>query len=116
MPAVPCTIRVESPLIAADRCSDSQLFAVPGSPTSISARSDARVAIATWMIARSPMYFGVIGTPPTGLSEPMTYVSTARGDSCQPVGLVASSAAARAASSSAYRRSAGMRISLTDVP
>ena len=101
VPAVPCTIRDESPPIAAERCSDSQLFAVPGSPTSISARSEASVAIATWMIARSPMYFAVMGTPPTGLSEPRTYLSTARGERRQPVGFGASSFAARAASSSA---------------
>ena len=32
----------------------------------------------------SPMYFGVIATPPTGLALPMTYVSTARGERRQP--------------------------------
>ena len=72
VPAVPCTTSALVPLIAAARCSDSQLFAVPGSPASISARSDASVAIATCTIARSPTYFGVIVTPPTGLALPIT--------------------------------------------
>ena len=62
------------PLIAAARCSESQLFAVPGSPISISARSEARVATATSIVARSPMYFGVISTPPTGASDECTTV------------------------------------------
>ena len=62
----------ELPLTAAARCSESQLLAVPGSPTSISARSEARVAMATCTMERSPMYFGVMVTPPTLASLPIT--------------------------------------------
>jgi hypothetical protein len=114
VPAVPCTTSADVPLTAAERCSDSQLFAVPGSPTSISARSDASVAIATCTSDRSPMYFGLIVTPPTGLSLPITYISTARGDIRHPGGRAALSSAARAASSAWYFTSAGWRISLMD--
>ena len=71
VPAVPCTISVESPLIAAARCSESQLFAVPGSPTSISARSEASVAMATWTSDAIADVLGRDLTPPTGLSLPM---------------------------------------------
>ena len=49
---MPCTISVESPETAAARCSDTQVFAVPGTPSSSSARSVARVATATSMRRR----------------------------------------------------------------
>ena len=70
VPAVPWTIRVESPEIAAARCSDSHDFAVPGTPSSSSARSVASVATATSINRRGPTYFGVTtvqsgATPPS---------------------------------------------------
>ena len=71
VPAVPWTMSRDVPLIAAARCSESQLLAVPGSPIRSSARSEASVAMATWTSDRSPMYLGVMATPPTGLSAPM---------------------------------------------
>ena len=58
MPAVPCTSSVESPLIAAARCSLTQVLAVPGRPSSSRARSVASVATAVSMRRRAPMYFG----------------------------------------------------------
>jgi hypothetical protein len=63
--------RRRTPQMAAQRCSESQLLAVPGSPVSINARSEASVAMATCTSARSPIYFGVMTTPPTGLVLPM---------------------------------------------
>src|SRR5438132_550722 len=50
------------PEIAAARCSESQLFAVPGSPIRRRTRSEAKVAMATCTRFRFPMYFGVIVT------------------------------------------------------
>ena len=81
----------EVPEMAAARCSLTHDFAVPGWPARSSARSEARVAMATWISRRSPTNFGVIGTgrpsgPVTGLSLPMTNISTSRGESCQPGG------------------------------
>ena len=55
--------------MAAARCSDSHVFAVPGTPSSSSARSVARVATATSMRRREPMYFGMI-TVPSGAVPP----------------------------------------------
>ena len=46
VPAVPWITRVELPLMAAARCSLSQLLPVPGSPTSSRARSEASVTMA----------------------------------------------------------------------
>src|SRR3954469_22662720 len=83
VPAVPCTSSVESPLIAADRCSETQVFAVPGTPSSSSARSVASVATATSMSRRGPTYFGTI-TVPSAASPPSRYVTTAAGDSRHP--------------------------------
>jgi hypothetical protein len=71
VPDVPCTSCVESPEMAAARCSDNHVFAVPGTPRSSSARSVARVAMATSMSRRDPRYFGEIGTP-SGVSPPRT--------------------------------------------
>jgi len=51
--------------IAAARCSESQLFAVPGSPMSRSARSVASVAIAISTMRGVPTYFGVMFVSPT---------------------------------------------------
>src|SRR6185437_1441513 len=104
VPAVPWTIRVESPETAAARCSDSQVFAVPGTPRSSSARSVASVATATSIRRREPTYFGVIAVP-SGAVPPSRYVVTAHGDSRQPGGRGRSSAAS-AASSAAYACSA----------
>jgi len=55
---------VESPEIAAARCSETQLLAVPGSPTNKSARSVANEAIAICTRRGLPTYFGVIPTSP----------------------------------------------------
>jgi len=63
VPEVPCTMSVESPLMAAARCSETQVLAVPGTPRSRRARSVARVAMATSMRRRLPTYFGVMGVP-----------------------------------------------------
>ncbi|SLJ82462.1 Uncharacterised protein [Mycobacteroides abscessus subsp. abscessus] len=63
MPEVPCTSRVEVPEMAAERCSDTQVLAVPGTPSSSSARSVARVATATSINRRGPTYFGVMTVP-----------------------------------------------------
>src|SRR2546421_132568 len=85
VPAVPWTINVESPLIAAERCSETQVLAVPGTPSSSSARSVARVATATSISRREPMYFGVTGVP-SAATPPSRYGTTAPGDSPQPGG------------------------------
>jgi hypothetical protein len=71
VPAVPCTSNVESPLIAAARCSLTQLFAVPGRPNSNSARSVASVATAISMSRFWPTYLGVTVNPLASL-PPMT--------------------------------------------
>ena len=60
VPAVPWTSRVESPEMAAARCSETQVLAVPGTPSRSRARSVARVATAISMRRRLPMYLGVI--------------------------------------------------------
>ncbi len=62
VPAVPWIVIVELPLIAAARCSESQLLPVPGSPTSRRARSDARVTIDRSTMPSSPKNLRVIGT------------------------------------------------------
>ena len=49
--------------MAAARCSDSHVLAVPGTPSSSRARSVAKVATATSTRRREPMYFGVISVP-----------------------------------------------------
>ena len=67
VPAVPWTSRVESPEIAAARCSDNQDFAVPGTPSSSSPRSVARVATATSTSRLDPTYFGVTTVPSTSV-------------------------------------------------
>ena len=71
VPAVPWTSRVESPDTAAARCSDSHDFAVPGTPSSSSARSVARVATATSTSRRDPTYFGMT-TVPSASVPPIT--------------------------------------------
>jgi hypothetical protein len=71
VPDVPWTSWVESPEMAAARCSDSHVLAVPGTPRSNSARSVARVAIATSTSRREPRYFGLIGVP-SSVSPPST--------------------------------------------
>ena len=63
VPEVPCTSSVESPEMAADRCSETQVLAVPGRPSSSSARSVASVATAISMSRRGPMYLGLITCP-----------------------------------------------------
>src|SRR4029079_689403 len=81
-PAVPCTTSVDEPLMAAARCSPSQVFAVPGTPRRSSARSVASVANAVSTKAREPKYFGST-TVPSGSSPPSTYSATAHGESRQ---------------------------------
>jgi hypothetical protein len=63
VPAVPCTSSVESPEMAAARCSETQVLAVPGTPRSSSARSVTRVDTATSTSRRGPTYFGVTFAP-----------------------------------------------------
>ena len=58
VPAVPWMSRVESPEIAAARCSETQLLAVPGTPSKSRARSVASVEIATSINRRLPIYLG----------------------------------------------------------
>ena len=50
--------------MAAARCSDSQLLAVPGSPISSSARSVTSVEMAISTSRSWPMYLGVISRLP----------------------------------------------------
>ena len=57
VPAVPWMVRIELPLMAAARCSDSQLLPEPGSPTSRRARSEARVTMARSTRLSSPKNF-----------------------------------------------------------
>ena len=54
-------IRLDVPEIAEDKCSLNHDFAVPGSPANIRERSEARVAIATWIRRRSPTNLGTMG-------------------------------------------------------
>ena len=53
----------ESPEMAADKCSDTQDLAVPGTPRSNNARSVVSVATAISMILRSPIYLGETTKP-----------------------------------------------------
>ena len=64
VPAVPWMSNVDDPLIAAARCSDTQDLAVPGTPSSSSARSVAMVATATSISRREPTYFGMTTVSP----------------------------------------------------
>ena len=89
---------VESPLIAAVKCSESQLFAVPGSPISKSALSVTNVDTAISTSRSCPIYFGVISFPFT--LPPQTYVFTDCGDIFHPVGIGFVSAAINASISS----------------
>jgi hypothetical protein len=68
VPAVPCTSSVESPLIAAAKCSLTHVLAVPGTPSKSNARSVARVATAISISRRLPTYLGVTTVP--SLSSP----------------------------------------------
>ncbi len=94
VPAVPWIVSVEQPLMAAARCSESQLLPVPGSPTSSNARSLASVTIARSTIASSPKNLRVIGTSTClpsivaliGFAVPVMYASTDRGDSFHALG------------------------------
>ncbi len=97
---MPCTKSFESPETAAARCSESQLLAVPGAPKSKRARSVARVATATSMSRRLPMYLGVISNPLSSF-PPITYWTAAHGESFQFGGLGLRSTRASSASSSA---------------
>src|SRR5579872_4056295 len=98
VPAVPCTSSVDSPLIAAARCSETQLFAVPGTPSNNSARSVASVAMAISIRRRLPMYLGDTSKPFSSL-PPRMYVATAHGESFQFGGRVRLSCLASSASS-----------------
>src|SRR5215217_9354568 len=82
VPAVPCTRSVESPEMAAARCSETQDLAVPGTPRSNNARSVTRVATATSISRREPTYFGLIIVPSDN-GPPIRYRTTAQGDSRQ---------------------------------
>ena len=64
LPDVPCTSSVESPEIAAARCSLSHVLAVPGTPSSSSARSVASVATAISIRRCCPTYFGLMSIAP----------------------------------------------------
>src|SRR5256885_6847207 len=65
---------VESPLTAADRCSDTQDLAVPGTPYSSRARSVARVETAISIRRGLPMYLGLTSKPLPSL-PPIRYWS-----------------------------------------
>src|SRR5256885_1855762 len=91
---------VESPLTAADRCSDTQDLAVPGTPYSSRARSVARVETAISIRRGLPMYLGLTSKPLPSL-PPIRYWSTAQGESFQLGGRGRSSTLRRASSSSA---------------
>lgn len=60
---MPCTSKVELPLIAAAKCSLTHVLAVPGTPKSNRARSVAKVATATSTSRRGPMYLAVTAVP-----------------------------------------------------
>ena len=98
----------EAPQIAAARCSLTQLLAVPGTPSSSSARSVASVATATSISRRSPMYLADTAVP-SGSVPPSKYVQTAQGDSRQLGGRGRVSARANASSSCANSSSAARR-------
>ena len=51
------------PEIAADKCSETHVFAVPGIPTNNNARSVAKVATATSIKRRLPKYLASISVP-----------------------------------------------------
>src|SRR5215204_4172248 len=115
VPAVPCTRSVESPEMAAARCSETQDLAVPGTPRSNNARSVTRVATATSINRREPTYFGLIIVPSDN-GPPIRYRTTAQGDSRQCGGRGWSSTCSKAASSWAYSCSAcGRSCSLIDL-
>ena len=54
---------LNSPEMAAAKCSESQLLAVPGTPKSSRARSVARVAMAISTRRALPMYLGLTSKP-----------------------------------------------------
>src|SRR5438309_3912419 len=108
VPAVPCTNSLESPEIAAARCSASHDLATPGSPSSSKARSVASVATATSTRCRSPIYFGLTSKP-LARRVPSRYSVTAHGDSRQEGGRARLSTAASCSSSSANSSSAWRR-------
>ena len=95
VPALPWTVRPLVPQIAADNSSDSIDLAVPGSPTSSSARSPARVMTHLSTRDTSPTNFRLI----FNLSLPQTKATTACGVSSQPGGRGPFSSASRANSS-----------------
>src|ERR1700722_11806221 len=92
--------KVESPEIAAERCSETQLLAVPRTPRRRKARSGASVAMATSINRRLPMYLGEI-TVPSSSVPPRRYVDTAHGESFHLGGRGFVSALASASSSAA---------------
>src|SRR5438270_6475865 len=108
VPAVPCTSSVESPEMAAARCSANQDLATPGSPRSSRARSVARVATATSTRRRSPMYLGLISKP-LASRVPSRYSVTAQGERRQDGGRARLSSAASCSSSAANSSSACCR-------
>lgn len=112
VPAVPWTVLVEQPDMAAVSSSESMVFAVPGSPTSIRPRLPARVMMHRSTRASLPRYFLPMVTPPMGRGLPRMNRRTAFGESFQPRGFrLSRSHSARASSSAAYRRSAlGLKI------
>jgi hypothetical protein len=108
VPAVPWMVSVESPEMAAARCSEIQLLPVPGSPTSSRARSEASVTMARSTRESSPKNLRVMDTetvrPPRFASTvlpPVMYASTARGDSLQADGGLSLSACRNASNCSA---------------
>src|SRR5262245_39757827 len=100
--------RRDEPEMAAAKCSDTQDFAVPGTPSKSNARSVASVATAVSISRRLPTYFGVIGVLSAAL-PPSGYVTTARGESFQLAGRSCSSDLASAESSAAKMSSADWR-------
>lgn len=104
VPAVPWTVLVLHPLMAADSSSESMVLAVPGSPTSIRPRLPARVMMHRSTRASLPRYFlrMAISRPPqrTGRGAPKMKSRTALGDSCQFCGFRLSWSQRRSAASS----------------
>jgi hypothetical protein len=92
---------VESPEIAAARCSLTHDLAVPGTPRRRRARSEARVAMAISIKRFEPTYFAVISVPSAAV-PPNRYVATDAGDNFQFGGFGRSSPAINEASSCAY--------------
>ena len=100
VPAVPWTVLVEQPEMAAVSSSESMVFAVPGSPTSIRPRLPARVMMHRSTRASLPRYFFRMGTPSMGVRLPRMNSRTAFGDRRQPWGFrLPASHFSRAASS-----------------